>query len=159
MRYATKTQSNFAPLLARLTEANEAELYLSVPKKWIPIGYPVKAEIMFTGEWDPVRSEDVGAVIEQLASTHRHDRDRFWLVSRNPDDPHVIVRSFDNGPLETYVLARRQWVKLPDDDPLARADRGNWDEMLLRETGVVRQCLEDEWYQRHASSNSDPQRQ
>ncbi|WP_156772010.1 hypothetical protein [Mycobacterium sp. 1245805.9] len=153
-----KTESSFPPLLARLTEDNAAELYLSVPKKWIPIGYPVKAEIMFTGEWDPVRSEDVAAVIEQLASSHRHDRDRFWLVSRNPDAPHVIVRSYADGPLESYVLGRRQWVALPDDDPLVGADRGDWDEMLLRETGVVRQCLEDEWHQRHASPNSHARR-
>lgn len=155
MRYEVKTSSLFPPLLARLTSDNEAELYLSVPKKWIRIGYPVKAEITSTGEWDPVRTEDVAAILEQLASNREVDRDRFWLVSQNPDAPHVIVRSFDNGPLESYVLARREWVTLPDDDPLGRADRSVWDEMLLKETGVVRQCLEDDWYQRRAFPNSD----
>jgi hypothetical protein len=66
-------------------------------------------------------------------------------LSLDPDAPHVIVRSYDDGPLESYVLGGRKWITLPAEDPLLRVDRADWDEMLLKETGVVRECLEHAW--------------
>jgi hypothetical protein len=161
MRYQTKYSSYYPPLLARLTgdiPNTSAELYLSLPKKWITIGEPIVAELMFTGEWDPVWPGDVDAVIEQLAADRPPERARYWLVSLDPDAPHVIVRSFDGGPLVSYMLARREWITPHDDDPLLQADRADWDEMLLKETGVVGQCLEHAWHHRRAfpGANDDP---
>jgi hypothetical protein len=158
MRYVTKynyiNDKGFPPLLARLTDAppgeTPAELYLAVPKKWIPIGDPIIGEMMFTGEWDGVRPHDVDALIERIENRCRPMRSRYWLVSLDPDAPHVIVRSYDNGPLESYVLSRREWITPPDDDPLLRVDRADWDEMLLKETTVVGGCLEFAWHHRRA---------
>jgi hypothetical protein len=158
MHYKTKynyiNDEGFPPLLARLTddpvETRSAELYLAVPKKWIPIGDPVIDEMMFTGEWHGVRPRDVDALIERIEARRRPKRSRYWLVSQDPDAPHVIVRCYDNGPLESYVLSKREWSTLPADDPLLEADRANWDEILLKETGVVRQCLEYAWQRRRA---------
>jgi hypothetical protein len=153
MRYKTKynyiDDEGFPPLLARLTDdppgQKSAEFYLSVPKKWVPIGDPVIGEMMFTGEWDGVRSRDVDALIERIEARRRPKRSRYWLVSLDPDAPHVIVRSYNGGPLESYMLSKRTWITLPAGDPLLQADRADWDEMLLKETGVVRQCLWDAW--------------
>jgi hypothetical protein len=158
MHYLTKynyiDDPGFPPLLGRLSDdppgQKSAELYLSVPKKWVPIGYPVIGEMMFTGEWAGVRSRDVDGLIERIENRRRPDQPRFWLVSRDPDAPHVIVRRYDDRPLESYMLGRRKWVTLPADDPLLQTDRADWDEMLLKETGVVRQCLWDTWYSRRA---------
>jgi hypothetical protein len=166
MHYVTKynyiDDEGFPPLLARLTEdpveKRSAELYLAVPKKWIPIGDPVIGEMMFTGEWGPVWPRDVDALIERIENRRRPKRSRYWLVSLDPDAPHVILRSYDDGPLESYVLGKREWITLPTDDPLLQADRTDWDEMLLKETGVVRQCLWDAWYQRRAFPDSNAKR-
>jgi hypothetical protein len=150
MRYETKynyiQDEGFPPLLARLTDdpsgETSGELYLAVPKKWIPIGYPVIPEMMFTGEWDGVRSRDVDALIERIEARRRPERVRYWLLSQDPDAPHVIVCCYDDGPLESYVLSKREWVTLSPEDPLLELDRADWDEMLLDETGVVRQRLD-----------------
>jgi hypothetical protein len=158
MHYMTKynyiSDEGFPPLLARLTAdppgEKSAELYLAVPKKWIPIGYPVIPEMMSTGEWAGVRPSDVDALIDRIEARRRPKRSRYWLVSCDPDAVHVIVRSYDDDPLESYVLSKREWVTLSAEDPLLRADRANWDEMLLKETGVVRQCLEYAWHRRRA---------
>jgi hypothetical protein len=158
MDYVTKynyiNDQGFPPLLARLSDdppgETSAELYLSVPKKWVPIGYPVIAEMMFTGEWDPVWPRDIDALIERIEARRRPDQLRFWLISLDPGAPHVIVRQYSGGPLESYVLSTRKWVILSADDPLLQTDRADWDEMLWRETGVVRQCLWDSWYRRQA---------
>jgi hypothetical protein len=158
MRYVTKynyiNDKGFPPLLARLTDAppaeTPAELYLAAPKKWIPIGGPIIGEMMFTGEWAGVRPSDVDALIERIENRRRPERSRYWLVSLDPDAPHVITRSYDDGPLESYVLSTRKWITLPDADPLLRIDRAEWNEMLLEETGVVRQYLWDAWYRKQA---------
>jgi hypothetical protein len=143
-----------SPLLGRLSDdppgKKSAELYLSVPKKWIPIGYPVIGEMMFTGDWAGVRPSEVDALIERVENRRRPERSRYWLVSLDPDAPHVILRRYDDGPLESCVLGKREWIMLPTDDPLLQADQADWDEMLLDETGLVRQCLRDAWYQRRA---------
>jgi hypothetical protein len=166
MDYVTKynyiDDEGFPPLLARLTddpvETRSAELYLAVPKKWVPIGDPVVGEMMFTGEWGPVRTSDVDALIERIENRRRPKRSRYWLVSLDPDAPHVIVRSYDDGPLKSYVLGRREWITLPDDDPLLRSDRADWDEMLFEETAVVGNCLEHEWHHRRAFPDTNAER-
>jgi hypothetical protein len=158
MNYLTKYNSiddeGFPPLLGRLSDdppgKKSAELYLSVPKKWIPIGYPVIAEMMFTGEWAGVRPSEVDALIERIEARRRPDRVRYWLVSQNPDAVHVIVRCYDDGPLESYVLSTRKWFTPSIDDPLLQVDRADWDEMLWRETAVVGECLEYAWQRRRA---------
>jgi hypothetical protein len=158
MHYVTKydyiNDKGFPPLLARLTddpvETRSAELYLAVPKKWVPISDPVIGEMMFTGEWGPVRPNDVDAVIERIENRRRPDQLRFWLVSLDPDAPHVIVRRYDDAPLESYVLSKRAWVTLSTEDPLLQADRADWDEMLWRETAVVGECLRYAWHRRRA---------
>jgi hypothetical protein len=158
MHYMTKynyiNDEGFPPLLARLSNdppgKKSAELYLAVPKKWIPIGYPVIGEIMFTGEWAGVRPSDVDALIERIENRRRPERSRYWLVSLNPDAPHVTVRSYDNGPLESYVISTRKWITLSTEDPLLQADRTDWDEMLFEETVVVGECLKDAWHRRRA---------
>jgi hypothetical protein len=166
MDYVTKynyiDDAGFPPLLARLTddpvEKRSAELYLAVPKKWIPIGDPVVGEMMFTGDWAGVGPSEVDALIERIENRRRPKRSRYWLVSLDPDAPHVIVRRYNDGPLETHVLGRRKWATLPAEDPLLQADRAGWDEMLWRETGVVRQSLRDAWYRRRAFPDTNAER-
>jgi hypothetical protein len=166
MDYVTKynyiDDEGFPPLLARLSDdppgEKSAELYLSVPKKWVRIGYPAIGEMMFTGEWAGVRSRDVDALIERIEARRRPERSRYWLMSCDPDAAHVIVRSFDDGPLESYVLSKREWSKLPDEDPLLQADRADWDEMLFEETVVVGECLRDAWYKRRAFPDTNAER-
>lgn len=160
-KYDYIPDEGFPPLLARLEgdppDNGTVELYLAVPKKWIPIGYPVLVEMTSTGEWAPVRPSDVDVLTERIEARRRPRRSRYWLVSLDPDAPHVIVRSFDEGPLESYVISKREWITLPDDDPLQRADRADWDEMLLKETGVVRECLVYASHRRRAFPDSkDP---
>jgi hypothetical protein len=158
-KYNYRIDEGFPPLLARLTDdppsRTSAELYLALPKKWVPIGEPVISEMMSTGEWDPVWPHGVDALIERIEARRWPSRSRYWLVSLDPDAPHVIVRSFDDGPFESYAIDRRQYVTVPADDPVQRADRANWNEMLRRETGVVRQCLEHDWHHRRAFPNAD----
>jgi hypothetical protein len=166
MDYVTKynyiNDKGFPPLLARLKDdpsgETSAELYLSVPKKWVPIGYPVIAEMMSTGEWDPVWTRDVDALIERIEARRRPKRSRYWLVSLDPDSPHVMVRSYDDGPLESYILSTRKWIALSADDPLLRTDRADCDEMLLEETAVVGECLEYAWHRRRAFPDTNAER-
>lgn len=166
MDYVTKYNyihdKGFPPLLARLTDdpvdKRSAELYLAVPKKWIPVSDPVVGEMMFTGEWDGVRPSDVDALIERIENRRRPKRSRYWLVSPDPDAPHVIVRSYDDGPLESYVLSSRKWITLRAEDPLLRVDRADWDEMLLKETAVVGECLEYSWHRRRAFPDTNAER-
>ncbi len=156
--YLNADKDDFPPLLARLGDEpppeTSAELYLAVPDKWIPIGHPIIAEMMSTGEWSSVSSHDVDAVIERIRKGRR-GRSRYWLVSLDPDAPHAIVRSYNDGPLKSYALGRREWVSLSDDDPLLASERAEWDEMLLGETAVVGQSLEFAWYQRRAFPDAD----
>lgn len=166
MHYVTKynyiQDEGFPPLLARLTddpvEKRSAELYLAVPKKWVPVGDPVIGEMMFTGEWGPVWPRDVDALIERIENRRRPKRSRYWLVSQDPDAPHVIVRSYDDGPLESYALSSRKWITLPAADPLLRVDRADWDEMLLKETAVVGECLEYSWRRRRTFPDTNVER-
>jgi hypothetical protein len=166
MNYMTKynyiNDQGFPPLLARLSDdppgETSAELYLSVPKKWIPIGDPVIAEMMFTGEWDPVWPRDIDALIERIEARRRPDQLRFWLISLDPGAPHVIVRHYSGGPLESYVLSTRKWVILSADDPLLQTDRADWDEMLFEETVVVGGCLRYAWHHRRAFPDTNAER-
>jgi hypothetical protein len=114
--------------------------------------------MMFTGEWGPVRPQDVDALIERIEARRRPKRARYWLVSLDPDAPHVILRCYDDGPLKSYVISRREWITLPADDPLLQADRTDWDEMLFEETAVVGQCLRDAWYRRRAFPDANAER-
>jgi hypothetical protein len=163
MDYVTKynyiDDPGFPPPLARLTddpvEKRSAELYLAVPKKWIPIGDPVVGEMMFTGEWGPVWPRDVDTVIERIEARRRPKRSRYWLVSLDPDAPHVMARSYQAGPLESYMLSKRKWITPPADDPLLQADRADWNEMLLKETAIVGECLEHGWDRRRAFPDSN----